>query len=402
MGTDSTSASKVPARPSSSLSDGVFAGIYARGAVAPAVSDAAWLQAMLDAEAALASACALEDLISAQAAEAIAAACRAERFHARGLGAAAAEHASPVVPLVAALRAAVGDEHAAAVHLGATSQDILDTAAMLVLRRALAPLLEDAGAAASAAAALADRYRATPMAGRTLLQQALPTSFGLRAAGWMVGIDEARTALEQVRDRAAAVQMGGPVGTRGPVIAAHVADALGLAQPLLPWHTNRTRPAAAAAALGVLAGVLGKIARDVTLLAQDEIGELREGSAPGRGGSSAMAHKRNPVAAVSVLACTKRVPGLVATLLACMEQEHERAAGASQAEPGVLGELLTLTGSAAAWARELVENLEVDPGRMGENLARLAAAGVEPAADPGRHLGAASELIDRALAVHRS
>ena len=399
MGTDSTSASKVPARPSSSLSDGVFAGTYARGAVAPAVSDTAWLQAMLDAEAALARAQA--DLISAQAAETIAAACRAERFDAGALAAAAAEHASPVVPLVAALRAAVGDEHAAAVHLGATSQDILDTAAMLVLRRALAPLLEDAGAAASAAAALADRYRATPMAGRTLLQQALPTAFGLRAAGWMVGIDEARTALEQVRDRVAAVQMGGPVGTRGPAVAALVADELGLAQPLLPWHTNRTRPAAAAAALGVLAGVLGKIARDVTLLAQDEIGELLEGGASGRGGSSAMAHKRNPVAAVSVLACTKRVPGLVATLLACMEQEHERAAGAWQAEPGVLSELLALTGSAASWARELLENLEVDADRMGENLARLAAAGVAPAADPGRHLGAAAELIDRALAAHR-
>ena len=378
----------------------MFAGIYARGAVAPAVSGAAWLQAMLDAEAALARACAQEGLIGAEAAEAIAGACRAECFDAAELGEESARHASPVIPLVAALRAAVGAEHAAAVHLGATSQDILDTAAMLVLRRALAPLLQDAGAAASAAAALAERHRATPMAGRTLLQQALPTSFGLRAAGWMAGIDEARTALEQVRDRGAAVQMGGPVGTRAPAVGAHVADALGLAAPLLPWHTNRTRPAAAAAALGVLAGVLGKIARDVTLLAQDEIGELREGGPPGRGGSSAMAHKRNPVAAVSVLACTKRVPGLVATMLACMEQEHERAAGAWQAEPGVLSELLTLTGSAAAWARELLENLEVDAGRMAGNLARLAGAGVEPAADPGRHLGAASELIDRALAAH--
>ncbi len=379
----------------------MFAGIYARGAVAPAVSDTAWLQAMLDAEAALARACAHEELISAQAAAVIAAACRAERFDAAELAAGAAEHASPVVPLVAALRAAVGDEHAAAVHLGATSQDILDTAAMLVLRRALAPLLQDAGAAASAAAALADRHRATPMAGRTLLRQALPTSFGLRAAGWMVAIDEARTALEQVRDGGAAVQMGGPVGTRAPAIADRVGEELGLARPLLPWHTNRTRPAAAAGALGVLAGVLGKIARDVTLLAQDEIGELREGGPPGRGGSSAMAHKRNPVGAVSVLACTKRVPGLVATLLACMEQEHERAAGAWQAEPGVLSELLALTGSAAAWARELLENLAVDADRMAENLARLAAAGVAPAADPARHLGAAAELIDRALAAHR-
>jgi len=202
--------------------------------------------------------------------------------------------------------------------------------------------------------------------------------------------------------------MGGPVGTRAPAVAAHVADELGLAQPLLPWHTNRTRTAAAAAALGVLAGVLGKIARDVTLLAQDEIGELREGSAPGRGGSSAMAHKRNPVAAVSVLACTKRVPGLVATLLACMEQEHERAAGAWQAEPGVLSELLPLTGSAAAWARELLEHLEVDAGRMAENLARLAAAGAEDPATPPVHAeliagaipGARVDVLERAVHVH--
>jgi 3-carboxy-cis,cis-muconate cycloisomerase len=340
--------------------------------------------------------------VPAAAAELIAAACRADRFDSAAIGRAGAEHASPVVPLVRALREAVGDDVAQHVHVGATSQDILDTAAMLIARRALAPILDDAAGAARAAARLADEHRDTAMCGRTLLAQALPTSFGLRAAGWLVGIDEARTRLAQVRNRELAVQMGGAVGSRAPAIAAGVAAELGLAAPTLPWHTIRLRPASLAGAIGAMAGILAKVARDVTLLAQDEVGELREGGDAGRGRSTAMDHKRNPVASVSVLACTKRVPGLVATMLACMEQEHERAAGAWQAESGTLTELLSLTGSATAWARELLEHLEVNRGRMRENLARLAAAGVEQAAEPGRHLGAASELIDRALAGHRS
>ncbi len=379
---------------------GLFGGIYARGGAAEQVSGPAWLQALLDTEAALARACAREGLITAADAEAVAAACRADRFDLAALAGAAAQHASPVVPLVRALRESVGDELAGAVHLGATSQDILDTAAMLVARRALHPVLIDAGAAAAACVPIAEAHRLTPMAGRTLLAQALPTSFGLRAAGWLVGIDEARTRLAAIRDGELAVQMGGPVGSRSPVIAAHVAAELGLAEPTLHWHTIRTRIAALAGALGALAGVLAKVARDVTLLAEDEIGEVREGADAGRGASSAMAHKRNPVAAVSVLACTRRVPGLVATLLGAMEQEHERAAGAWQAEWGTLADLLALTGSATAWARDLLERLEVDEARMAENLARLARAGVAEAADPGHHLGAASELIDRALGAH--
>jgi 3-carboxy-cis,cis-muconate cycloisomerase len=382
-------------------SDGLFAGTYARGDAAAQVSDVAWLQALLDVEAALARACVNEGLVPAAAAEAIAAACRADRFDLAEIGRQGGEYASPVVPLVRALREVVGEDVAQYVHLGATSQDILDTAAMLIARRTLEPVLDDTAAAARAAARLADEHRGTAMSGRTLLQQALPTTFGLRAAGWLVGIDEARTKLAQVRGRELAVQMGGAVGSRAPAVAAGVAAELGLAAPTLPWHAIRVRPAGLAGAIGALAGVLGKVARDVTLLAQDEIGELREGGAPERGGSSAMAHKRNPVAAVSVLACAKRVPGLVATIYACMEQEHERAAGAWQAEWGTLTEMLSLTGSATAWARELLEDLEVDRERMRENLERLAGAGVEAAADPDRHLGAASELIDRALAAHR-
>ena len=379
---------------------GLFEGIYARGDSAAQVSDQAWLQAMLDVEAALARACAGEGLIGGPEADQIAAACQAERFDLAAIGAAAAEHATPVVPLVRALRAAVGERLAGHVHLGATSQDVLDTAAMLVARRALEPILRDAHAAAGAAAALAQRHRDTPMVGRTLLQQALPTSFGLCSAGWMAGIDQARRRLTTVRDVELAVQMGGPVGTRAPQVAARVAAELGLAEPVLPWHTVRVIPVSLAAALGALAGVLGKVARDVTLLAQQEVGELREGGDPSRGASSAMAHKHNPVGSVSLLACTKRVPGLVASMFAAMEQEHERAAGAWQAEWGTHTELLRLVGSATAWGRELLEQVQVDAERMQENLQRLASDGVAQAREPERHLGGASELIDRALVAH--
>jgi len=372
----------------------LFGGIYERGGVAAEVSDRALLQAMLDVEAALARACADEGLIPVQAAAEIAGACRVERFDVAELSAAAAQSATPVVGLVKALRAAVPDSAREHVHLGATSQDISDTALMLAAHRALGPLLADAAAAADAAAGLADAHRATPMIGRTLLQQAVPITFGLRAAAWLTGLDEARRALASVRDGGLAVQMGGPVGAREPAVAARVAAALGLTEPVMPWQAIRARPVALAASLGAFSGVLAKIARDVTLLAQQEVAEVREGGGPDRGGSSAMAHKRNPVGAVSVLACAKRTPGLVATALAAMEQEHERAAGAWQAEWGTYAELLALTGSAAAWGRELLENLEVDGERMRANLA-AAPTGDEPIP------GGASVLIDRALEAHR-
>jgi 3-carboxy-cis,cis-muconate cycloisomerase len=332
----------------------LFGGIYARGQVAATVSDVAWVQAMLDVEAALGGA-----------------QIDASEIDIAALGREAAEHASPVVPLA---------QRFSDTHAGATSQDILDTAMMLVAKRAMVPLLEDARAAADAAGQLAERFRDTPVMGRTLLQDAVPTSFGLKAAGWMAAIDEA---CRELRDVPLAVQMGGPVGRRDPAVAAAVAERLALSEAALPWHTDRVRTVRLACALGLLAGALGKVARDVTLSDY-----LREG-VPGRGGSSAMEHKHNPVAAVSVLACAKRIPGLVATMLACMEQEHERAAGAWQAEWGTVIELLRLTGSAAAWSRDLLGRLEVDAAAMS------ATAGADP------DLGAAGELIDRALAAHR-
>jgi 3-carboxy-cis,cis-muconate cycloisomerase len=352
---------------------------------------------MVDAEAALAAACVVEGLISPQAGQAILRALQQGPLDAEAIAAEAGQHATPVIPIVAELRARVGPEFANAVHLGATSQDIVDTAAMLVSQRALAPILADARAAATAAAHLAFKHRNTPVVGRTLLQQALPTSFGLVAAGWLVAIETAARNLEHVQNYSLAVQMGGPVGNRAPQIAERMAATLGLAEPVLPWHTDRTRMARLSAALGELTGALAKVARDVSLHSQTELGELREG-AEGRGGSSVMPHKRNSVASISVLACARRVPGLVATIFAAMEQEQQRAAGAWQAEWGTLTQLLALTGSAAAWAADLLEHLEVDTVRMRENLVLLADAGVAEAASPEQHLGAASELIDRALA----
>jgi 3-carboxy-cis,cis-muconate cycloisomerase len=364
--------------------------------VAAEVDDRAWLQAMLDVEAALARACASEGLIPPEAAEAVASCCAADRFDAAALGLELAQAATPVVPLVRALRELVGEQVAPHVHHGATSQDVLDTAAMLVARRALAPLLADAAGAADAAARHAEAHRDTVVVGRTLLQQALPTSFGLKAAGWLMCLEDARAGLVAARDEALAVQMGGPVGHREPAVAARVAAELDLVEPVLAWHTNRVRPVALACALGALAGALAKVARDVTLLAQGEVGEAREGGGVERGRSSAMDHKRNPVAAVSVAACAARVPGLVATMLAGMAQEHERAAGTWQAEWGTQTELLRLTGSATAWGRELLERLEVDREQMHAHVAQLAAEGVEG------DLGASGELIDRALRAHRA
>jgi 3-carboxy-cis,cis-muconate cycloisomerase len=347
---------------------------------------------MCDAEAALALAHAeLGHFPEDSAAEIVAACERATALDPARLERSLTEHATVVIGLVEALREDVDPELRSYVHAGSTTQDIVDTATMRIARQALGPLLVDAGRAADAAARLADAHRDTPMIARTLLQQALPTTFGLRAAGWLSGLDAGRARLQAIRDGGLPVQMGGPVGAGDPAVAAIVADVLGLAEPVLGWDAIRVPVAELASALGVLSGVTAKIARDVTLLAATEVAEVREGGSGGR--SSAMAHKRNPVAAVSALACAKRVPGLVATLLAAMESEHERAAGAWQAEWGTLTQLLGLAGSAMAWTAQLLEALEVDPERMAANL-RGAETG---APTPPVHAGT---LVDRALAAH--
>jgi 3-carboxy-cis,cis-muconate cycloisomerase len=381
-------------RPSSSPSEpvepgGLFDGVLGRGPVRAMLADDAWLAALLTVESALAQVQADASLIPASAAEAIVAACRPERYDIGALGAAAAESGNPVVPLVAALRTAAGPVAGAHVHQGATSQDILDSAAMLLAHRVLGPLLVDLTAAADAAARLASTHRDTAMAGRTLLQHAVPVTFGLLAAGWLTGLDAAALRLAEVRRTRLAVQLGGPAGTLAglaPDLPARLAAALGLAAPVLPWHTDRTRIADLAGALGTAAGAIGKVARDVTLLAQTELGEVAEGRP---GGSSSMPHKRNPVAAVSALAGAAQAPGLVGTLLTAMPQELQRAAGGWHAEWRPLRDLLIATGSAAAWLHDCLDHLVVHPTRMRANL---------PPGPPDT--GHAGLLVDRALTAH--
>jgi len=375
---------------------GLFGGVFARGGVE--AGDTAWLQAMLDAEAGLARALERAGLTPAGSGEAVTAAARAENFDPNELGALAALTGNPVPGLARALARQVPQTAVSAVHRGATSQDILDTAAMLLAKRALGVIETDLTRAARVAADLAETHRASIMIGRTLLQQAVPVTFGLVAAGWLTSLDEARAGLAAVGSQRLAVQFGGAAGTLaslgdgGQRVALLFAEEVGLALPVLPWHADRLRIIDLGAALARAAAALGKIARDVTLLAQSEVGEVSEGSAspaggtgggqeqrgpeqqgaaasPRRGGSSAMPHKRNPVAAVAILGCTRQVPGLLATLTAASEQELQRAAGAWHAEWEPLTALLRLTGSASSWASELLAGLVVDTSRMAANLA---------------------------------
>jgi 3-carboxy-cis,cis-muconate cycloisomerase len=342
------------------------------------LSDRGLLQAMLDAERALAVAAARAGVVPGPAAAAIAAACQAGRFDPGGLGRRAEAAGNPVVPLVRDLTDQVandaGPEAARWVHHGATSQDILDTAASLVAARALGPILDDLDGAAGACARLAGDHRDTVMAARTLGQQALPTTFGLKAAGWLAALDETAAGLDRVRRDRLAAQLGGAAGTlaslgpAGVEVARGYAEELGLAEPALPWHTDRARVAELAGALGAAAGVMAKLALDVTLLAQTEVAEANEPAEGGRGGSSTLPHKRNPVGAVLIRAASARVPGLVATQLGSMAQEHERAAGAWHAEWEPRAELLRLVGGAARRTRELLGGLEVHPDRMRANL----------------------------------
>jgi 3-carboxy-cis,cis-muconate cycloisomerase len=351
---------------------GLFGGVFSRGEVD--TSDQAWLRAMLDTEAALARAVEAAGLTAPGAGAAVTAAVQAGGFDLAALGEQAALTGNPVPALARELDRRLPPGSAAAVHLGATSQDIIDTAAMLLARQALTVVSADLAAAAAAAARLADQHRDTLMIGRTLLQQAVPVTFGLVAAGWLTGLDEARGGLARVAASRLAVQFGGAAGTlaalgdRGPEVAARLAAELGLAVPTLPWHTDRLRIIEIGAACAGASGVLGKIARDVTLLAQSEVAEIHERGGDGRGGSSAMPHKRNPVAAIAVLGCTKQVPGLLATLAGAAEQEHQRAAGAWHAEWLPLADLLRLTGSAASWAVDMLTRLVPDPARMRANL----------------------------------
>lgn len=472
----------------------LFGNIFGRGS---ALGDEAWLQAMLDTEAALARALERARLAPAGSGAAVTRAAVAASFDVAELGQLAALTGNPVPGLARTLARAVAEadgKAASAVHRGATSQDIMDTAAMLLARRAIGITLADLESAAAAASALADAHRETVMIGRTLLQQAVPVTFGLTAAGWLSGLDSAIRGLITARNERLAVQFGGAAGTlaslgeRGPRVAAMLAEELGLENPPLPWHTERLRIIDVAAAMARVTAATGKIARDVTLLAQTEVGEVSEGpadnskkqenaapgegsgpargagatagsppAAPRRGGSSAMPHKNNPVASIAILGCARQVPGLLATLVASAEQEHQRAAGAWHAEWQPFTEILNLASSAAVWTRELLEGLRVDTVRMTANLTaagglplaervtallaatlggprahdlvataaakavssglplrdvlladpEITATGVTPeqieeALDPAGYLGASGEFVNAALSAHRS
>jgi 3-carboxy-cis,cis-muconate cycloisomerase len=386
----------------------LLGGVLARGKAARHVEDRSLVTAMLDVEAALARAQARAGLVPVAAAEAITAACRRlQDVDFAELGAEATRSGNPIVPLVRALEQSAGEIAGPYVHLASTSQDVLDTALMLISWRATLPLLDDLAAAADLSAALAAEHRDTVMVGRTLLQHARPTTFGLKAASWTDGLDAAGDRLRAAR-ALLPVQVGGAAGTRsglsgrGAAVADALADELGLAPAALPWHGLRLPLLDLAAALGAVAAVAGKVALDVVLLAQDEVAEVSDG-APDRGGSSAMPHKRNPVAAVSVRAAALRVPGLVATLLTTAQlHEHERAAGAWHAEWEPLRDLVSTTGSAVAWLADTVEHLVVDTDAM-RATARLSQhrTGAEQwAAALAPRLGraAAHELVRSAVA----
>jgi 3-carboxy-cis,cis-muconate cycloisomerase len=386
---------------------GLFDGTFARGGAATAVSDAGWFDALLDVEAALARAAASVGLVPTTAADAVTAACAEPAgLDLATVVAHSADAGNPVPPLVRVLQAAVGERDAVAVHVGATSQDILDTALVLLARRALAAIRTELAAAADAAAELARAHRDDVVIGRTLMQQALPTTFGLTAATWLSGLDGARARLHAV-DTALPVQYGGAVGTlaasggAGLELRDALAAQLGLASTPVAWHTMRLPIADLAGALGGTAGVIATIALDVVLLAQSEVAEVAEGGPEGRGGSSAMPHKRNPVAAISARACARRAPGLATTLLGAMEQEHERAAGAWHSEWPTLTELLSTVGSAAAWLTESLSGLRPDPARMAATVAACRdpelAAALADALTPTLGRGAAHDAAAEAV-----
>jgi 3-carboxy-cis,cis-muconate cycloisomerase len=353
---------------------GLLAPGWAGSPAASATSEQAYLQALLDAEAALTRAQAALDLAPAGAATAVTEAAATARFDVRSLAERARGGGNPVIPLVADLTKAVGEEFGPYVHRGATSQDIMDTATMLVAVRTLDLVLADLGRTERALAPLAAEHRDTAMPGRTLTQHAVPTTFGLKAAGWRSLALDARDRIKAVRDCLPA-QLGGAAGTLAAftvygardtqALTAAFARELGLREPLLPWHTLRTPIADLAGCLAFAAGALGKVAADVLVLGRTEIAEVSEGSG---GGSSAMPHKANPVRSTLVTAAARRAPHLAATLYASLAAEDERPAGPWHAEWEPLRDLLRLVGGAARDAAELAEGLRVNAAVMREHL----------------------------------
>ena len=361
---------------STSLSP-LLAPMLSSAAMRAICDDTTYLQHMLDFEAALARAEAAAGVIPAGSAGPIAAACKAGALDIGALAEAATRSGNLAIPLVKALTAEVAKTDAEAaryVHWGATSQDVIDTATMLTLRAAIDALLGDLDRAIAGFAGLARQHRNTAMVARTWLQHALPMPFGLKLAEYASALNRSRTRLQRLRREGLALQFGGAAGTlaalgdKGLLVSEKLAQELGLPLPEAPWHTHRDRIAEAASAFVILAGSCGKIARDVSLMMQTDVAEAFEPSGEGRGGSSTMPHKRNPVAAATILAAATMAPNLAATIFAAQVQDHERSAGPWHAEWPTLPMLQLVTSGALAATVDIAEGLEVDVARMRLNL----------------------------------
>jgi 3-carboxy-cis,cis-muconate cycloisomerase len=361
---------------STSLSP-LLAPMLSSAAMRTICDDLTYLQHMLDFEAGLARAEAATGVIPASAADTIAKSCRAESFDLAALAEAATRSGNLAIPLVKALTANVAKADADAaryVHWGATSQDAIDTASMLGLRAAIGVLLSDIDRAIAGFAKLARQHRDTAMVARTWLQHALPMPFGLKLAEYAAALHRSRARLLRLRGEALALQFGGAAGTlaalgdNGLRVAERLAQELKLPLPAAPWHTHRDRIAEAASVFAILAGTCGKIARDIQLMMQTDVAEAFEPSGEGRGGSSTMPHKRNPVAAATALAAATMAPGLAATIFSSLVQDHERSAGPWHAEWPTLPMLLLVTSGALAATVDIAEGLEVDAARMRVNL----------------------------------
>ncbi|SDO15891.1 3-carboxy-cis,cis-muconate cycloisomerase [Pseudomonas jinjuensis] len=359
------------------MSNQLFDTYFTQPAMRAVFCDAGRIQGMLDFEAALARAEARVGLIPQSAVAPIATACTADQYDFAALARAIATAGNSAIPLVKALGRQVAAESVEAeryVHLGATSQDAMDTGLVLQLRSALDLLEYDLGALATHLAEQAERHADVPLAGRTWLQHATPVTLGMKIAGWLGAVTRHRQRLAELKPRLLCLQFGGASGSLAALgeqawpVAEALADELGLNLPEQPWHTQRDRLVEFAGLLGMIAGSLGKLGRDLSLLMQTEAGELFEPSAPGKGGSSTMPHKRNPVSAAVLIGAATRAPGLVATMLAAMPQEHERSLGLWHAEWETLPELCCLVSGALQQALLVVPALEVDAARMRSNL----------------------------------
>jgi len=355
----------------------LLAPLLSSGPMRAVCDDGTTLQHMLDFESALARAEATVGVIPKGAAEAIAKSCKAEGFDVAALAEAATRSGNLAIPLVKDLTARVATSDAEAaryVHWGATSQDVIDTAAMLTLRKAIDVLLGDLDRAIKGFAALAQRHRHTAVVARTWLQHALPMPFGLKLAEYAAALHRSKLRLMRLREETLALQFGGAAGTlaalgdKGLAVSEALSRELKLPLPEAPWHTHRDRIAEAASVLAILTGTCGKVARDTSLMMQTDVAEAFEPAGVGRGGSSTMPHKRNPVAAASALGAATMAPNLAATILAAQVQDHERSAGPWHAEWPTLPALMLVTSGALAAIVDLAEGLEVDAARMRRNL----------------------------------